>query len=159
MDNIRGVEGTGAVVTRGVLAKKEQVLCAYYVLSAWLSHLVSRMGRERGEDGGAERNVTVSSSYTQGTKTQNNLSRITAINHEAGIQTTPPIPKAQLDRTRNPVQIIFLLPHRSILQTTSQCPHALWLSRASGEHSRRLKGERRVKSGYFFPWLPPNGVT
>lgn len=60
---IRGVEGKGAVVPWGVLAKKEQVLSAYYVLSAWLSHLVSKMGQ--GEGGRAERNVSVLILYTR----------------------------------------------------------------------------------------------
>lgn len=41
---IRGVGCTEAIVAWADQAGKEHVLCAYYVLSAWLSHLIPRMG-------------------------------------------------------------------------------------------------------------------
>lgn len=63
---IRGVEGRESVVIWGAQAGKEHVLCAYYVLSAWLSHLVPRTGW--GWWWWTERDVTVSSFYTRGTK-------------------------------------------------------------------------------------------
>ena len=51
------------------------------------------------------------------------------------------------------------LPKAGDLYRPGQCPHALWLGMAGGKASRRLEGRRRVKSGYFFPWLPPKRVT